>query len=591
MTPPLGFDVAPYDALLLLSFGGPEKPEDVVPFLENVTRGRGIPRERLEEVGEHYFGFGGKSPINDQNRALLAAVREDLAAAGIDLPVYWGNRNWAPYLTDVVEQMRADGVTRAAVFTTSAYSSYSSCRQYRENLYDATVAVPGAPRLDRLRQYYNHPGFVEPFVDATLACLADLPEELRADASLVFVTHSVPTSMNDGSGAEGGAYLRQHESVMSEVARAVAAQTGTTREHELVFCSRSGAPHVPGLEPDVNDRLEELAEQGVRAVVMIPIGFVSDHMEVVYDLDTEAMATAERLGLQARRAATPGTDHRFVAMVRDLVLERAAAERGEAVTRTAVGRLGAGPDLCAPGCCPNPRGPRPALCGRDTVVEDETLVTSAAERTGTVRTVGETAAGTGTSAATRTMVEPETSTTLASPATAGDPAGAGDAADPAHLRDVAVRVATAAADLVREFSAGVVDVADTKSSSVDVVTEVDRRSEELVRDLLARERPRDAVLGEEEGASAGTSGVRWIVDPVDGTVNLVYGIEEYAVSLAAEVDGEPVAAAVVEVTSGTVYAAARGLGATRDGVALRVRPAVEPAQSLVLTGFGYRSAH
>lgn len=358
-------DTTPYDALLLLSFGGPEKPEEVVPFLENVTRGRGIPRERLEVVGEHYFGFGGKSPINDQNRALLAALRADLAEHGVDVPVYWGNRNWGPFLNDAVEEMKADGVQRAAVFTTSAYSSYSSCRQYRENLADVATEVAGAPRLERLRQYYNHPGFVEPFVDATLEALSRIDESVRAEAHLVFVTHSIPTAMNDGSGADGGAYLRQHQDVMAEVAASVSRESGVERQHELVFCSRSGAPHIPWLEPDVNDRLEELAADGVRAVVMIPIGFVSDHMEVVYDLDTEAMATCERLGLVAARAATPGTDHRFVAMVRDLFLERASAERGEALTRTALGRLGAGPDLCAVGCCPNPKAPRPAACGRD----------------------------------------------------------------------------------------------------------------------------------------------------------------------------------------------------------------------------------
>lgn len=357
--------VVPYDALLLLSFGGPEKPEDVVPFLENVTRGRGIPRERLEEVGQHYFGFGGRSPINDQNRALLAAIREDLAAAGVDLPVYWGNRNWDPYLADAVEEMRADGIQRAAVFTTSAYSSYSSCRQYRENLADAVAEVEGAPRLERLRQYYNHPGFVEPFVDETLRALDSLPEAVRDEARLLFVTHSIPTAMNDGSGADGGAYLAQHLSVMAEVVDRVAARTGRTPQHELVYCSRSGAPHVPWLEPDVNDRLEELSAEGVSGVVMVPIGFVSDHMEVVYDLDTEAMATAEGLGMAAARAGTPGTDPRFVALVRDLLLERAAAERGEAPVRVSLGSLGAGPDLCAVGCCPNPRGPRPAACGVD----------------------------------------------------------------------------------------------------------------------------------------------------------------------------------------------------------------------------------
>jgi ferrochelatase len=359
-------DVKPYDALLVLSFGGPEKPEDVVPFLENVTRGRGIPRERLEQVGQHYFLFGGRSPINDQNRALIAALEKDFADQGIDLPVYFGNRNWDPYLADTLEQMVADGVTRAAVFTTSAYSSWSSCRQYRENLFDASAATPGAPRLDRLRQYFNHPGFVEPVVDACVAALSELPDQ-GDRARLVFVTHSIPTEMAETSGgpANSGAYVRQHRSAVDEVARRIRAVTGRAHRHDLVFCSRSGAPSTPWLEPDVNDHLEELATDGVSQVVLVPIGFVSDHMEVIYDLDTEAMATAERLGIRAVRAATSGTDERFVTMVRDLVLERAAAERGEDPERVAVGSLPAGPDLCAVGCCPNPRGPRPALCGVD----------------------------------------------------------------------------------------------------------------------------------------------------------------------------------------------------------------------------------
>ena len=299
-------DTSPYDALLLVSFGGPEKADDVVPFLENVTRGRGIPRERLEEVGEHYFQLGGRSPINDLNRAFLAALREDLAGAGIDLPVYWGNRNWDPYLRDTVAQMAADGITRAACFVTSAYSSYSSCRQYRENLADAVEGVPGAPRLDKLRHYFNHPGFVEPVVDATLAALADLPDAVRDGAHLAFVTHSVPLSMNDGSGPEGGAYVAQHLSVAAEVVERVRQETGRRHPHELVFCSRSGAPHIPWLEPDVNDHLEHLDAIGAAAVVMVPVGFVSDHMEVIYDLDTEALATAEKLGLPATRAATAG---------------------------------------------------------------------------------------------------------------------------------------------------------------------------------------------------------------------------------------------------------------------------------------------
>jgi protoporphyrin/coproporphyrin ferrochelatase len=356
-------DATPYDALLLLSFGGPEKPEDVVPFLENVTRGRGIPRERLEEVGEHYFAFGGRSPINDQNRAFLAALRADLTEHGLDLPVYWGNRNWEPYLPDALAQMTADGVRRAAVFITSAYSSYSSCRQYRENLWDAVEATPGAPELDKLRIYYNHPGFTEPVVDGILAALQELPEAERTGARLVFVTHSIPTAMNDASGPAGGAYEAQHRDVAATIAERVATETGVRRDHDLAFCSRSGAPHIPWLEPDVNDHLEALHDQGVTAVVLCPVGFVSDHMEVVYDLDTEALATAERLGLHAVRSATAGTDARFVAAVRDLLLERAAAERGEPVTRDAVGALGPAWDRCRPGCCANARGPRPALCG------------------------------------------------------------------------------------------------------------------------------------------------------------------------------------------------------------------------------------
>lgn len=353
-------DVAPYDALLLVSFGGPEKPEDVVPFLENVTRGRGIPRERLEEVGEHYFLFGGRSPINDLNRAFLDRLREDLAGSGLDIPVYWGNRNWDPYLTDTLRQMRDDGITRAACFLTSAYSSYSSCRQYRENLAAAVAEVEGAPRLDRLRVYWNHPGFLDSVADAVLAALAELPDELRDEADLVFVTHSIPLSMNEASGPRGSAYVRQHEAAMGHIASVVRAETGRRRRENLVYCSRSGAPHIPWLEPDVNDHLEGLAEEGRRAAVLIPLGFVSDHMEVIYDLDTEAMQTAEKLGMSVVRAATPGVDPRFVATVRDLLLERAAAERGETVERT-VACGTAEPDLCPAGCCANPRGPIPAL--------------------------------------------------------------------------------------------------------------------------------------------------------------------------------------------------------------------------------------
>jgi ferrochelatase len=359
-------DPAPYDALLLVSFGGPERPEDVVPFLRNVTRGRGIPDERLAAVGEHYFAFGGRSPINDQHRGLVAAIEEDLRSHGLDLPVYWGNRNWDPLLADTLRQMRDDGITRAACFVTSAYSSYSGCRQYREDLAAAVAAVPGAPRLDRLRQYFNHPGFVEPMVDNTLDAIAGLPGEGRHEAHLVFVTHSIPESMAEASGPRGHAYVEQHRSVVAEVAEQVRDRTGHRYPHELVYCSRSGAPHVPWLEPDVNDHLRNLADKGVAAAVVVPIGFVSDHMEVVWDLDTEAAATADEVGLGFARAATCGVDPRFAAVARELLLERAAAERGDdaELVRPSVGSLPPAWDLCPGTCCPNPRAALPVIGGR-----------------------------------------------------------------------------------------------------------------------------------------------------------------------------------------------------------------------------------
>ncbi|MFG2822021.1 ferrochelatase [Kitasatospora sp. NPDC048365] len=370
-------DHAPYDALLLLSFGGPEAPEDVVPFLENVTRGRGIPKERLTEVGKHYFLFGGVSPINAQNRELLAALRKDFAEHGLGLPVYWGNRNWAPYLVDTLREIAADGHRRILVLATSAYAGYSGCRQYRENLADALaqLAAEGAPELtvDKLRHFYNHPGFVRPMVDATLAALAELPAGVRDGARIAFTTHSIPTAMADASGdpedpareLPGGAYVAQHLDVARLIAEAVAEATGVAgRPWELVYQSRSGAPHIPWLEPDICDHLEAQHADGAPAVVMVPIGFVSDHMEVKYDLDTEALAKAAELGLPAARAATVGTDPRFTAAVRELVLERAAGERGEPVARCALGALGPSHDVCAVACCPNPRAPRPAAAQR-----------------------------------------------------------------------------------------------------------------------------------------------------------------------------------------------------------------------------------
>ncbi|GGW50883.1 ferrochelatase [Streptomyces xantholiticus] len=366
-------DPAPYDALLLLSFGGPEGPDDVVPFLENVTRGRGIPKERLKEVGQHYFLFGGVSPINDQNRALLDALRKDFAEHDLDLPVYWGNRNWAPYLTDTLREMTDAGHRRIAVLATSAYASYSGCRQYRENLADGLATLEGEgrelPRVDKLRHYFNHPGFVRPMIDGVLASLADLPEDVRVGAHLAFTTHSIPTSAADSSGpgpdhGDGGAYVRQHLDVARVIADAVADETGVRHPWELVYQSRSGAPHIPWLEPDICDHLEALHGSGAPAVVMVPIGFVSDHMEVLYDLDTEATAKAAELGLPVRRAATVGADPRFAGAVRDLLLERAATERGVPAERCALGALGASHDLCPVGCCPA-RAPKPAAAGAD----------------------------------------------------------------------------------------------------------------------------------------------------------------------------------------------------------------------------------
>ncbi len=368
----------PYDAVLLLSFGGPEEPDDVMPFLRKVTGGRGIPDERLAEVAEHYHHFGGRSPINDQCRALLAAIRADLAAHEVDLPVYWGNRNWAPLLADTLRSMRADGVRRAAVFATSAYASYSGCRQYREDLAAATAEVaadPGphshpVPGLTKLRHYFNHPGFVEPTVELVLAALDRLPADVRDSAPLAFVTHSIPIGMDDGAGPMGNAYSGQHRVMAGFVAARVAEVTGIERDHALVFCSRSGPPTQPWLEPDVNDHLRELSAAGTRAVVTVPFGFVSDHMEVIYDIDEEAAATAAELGVAHVRAGTVGTDTRFVAVPRQLLLERVAADRalvgaGTPPARPAEGAWPVSYDVCPVGCCPNPRGPKPALCGMD----------------------------------------------------------------------------------------------------------------------------------------------------------------------------------------------------------------------------------
>lgn len=339
-----------YEALLLLSFGGPEGPDEVLPFLRNVTRGRGIPDSRLAAVAEHYEHFGGVSPINAQNRALLAAVAKDFGEHGIDLPLYWGNRNWHPLLPDTVRQMRDDGVRRALVFTTSATSSYSSCRQYRENLAAAQASVDGAPELVKLRHYFDHPGFIAANAAGVRAALAELP-----DARLVFTAHSIPVSMNETSGPAGGLYLAEQRETARLVASAV---RGPDAEFDLVWQSRSGPPQVPWLEPDINDQLRALAASGVRDVVVSPTGFVSDHMEVVWDLDTEARETAAAVGLNYRRASTAGTHPAFVAMVRELVLEELTG-----APRELLGDLGVCGWECPLGCCPAPQRPGRAGSG------------------------------------------------------------------------------------------------------------------------------------------------------------------------------------------------------------------------------------
>jgi ferrochelatase len=332
------------EALLVLSFGGPEGPDDVIPFLENVTRGRGIPRERLEAVAEHYHHFGGVSPINGQNKALIAAVEKELAAAGIDLPIYWGNRNWAPYVEDTWRQLADDGIEHVYVFATSAYASFSGCRQYHEDIARARVAFGGGPTAEKLPHYFDAPGFVQAHADALAAALKSLPEDLRGSARLVATAHSIPDAMAAVAGPGGGAY----EAELMAAAQQVVDAAAPGRSFDLVWQSRSGPPSVPWLEPDINDHLRTLAEAGEAAVVVFPIGFISDHLEVIWDLDNEARETAAELGLAFARAGTAGTHPAFVASIRDLLEERRAG---------AVPRLGTN---CPAGCCFVARSGRPA---------------------------------------------------------------------------------------------------------------------------------------------------------------------------------------------------------------------------------------
>lgn len=323
----------PYDAVLFVSFGGPEGTDDVIPFLENVLRGRNVPPERMLQVAKHYELFGGVSPINQQNRNLIAALKTELTTNGPNLPIYWGNRNWHPLLPDTLKQMADDGIKRAIAFVTSAYSSYSSCRQYRENIRDAQAAVgPTAPEVDKIRAFYNHPLFIEANIDQIRKALSAAGEH----PGLVFTAHSIPESM-----AGNCEYVLQ----LTEASRLVAESLGQ-EDWQLVYQSRSGSPTQPWLGPDICDHLRELKAKGVTDVVVAPIGFVSDHMEVIYDLDVQAKKVADELGIRMVRAATAGTHPLFVQMIRELLLERTLG-----TPASVIGLHGPSHDVCADDCC------------------------------------------------------------------------------------------------------------------------------------------------------------------------------------------------------------------------------------------------
>ncbi len=328
-----------YDAILWVSFGGPEKEEDVIPFLENVLRGKNVPRERMLAVAEHYYHFGGRSPINQQNRELIRALEAELAAHGPHLPVYWGNRNWHPLLTDTMAKMKADGVRHALAFATAAYSSYSSCRQYLENIENARAAAgEGAPVIDKIRPFYNHPGYIAAMTEQVQQALAQFPAEGRSSAHIVYTAHSIPLRM-----AENCQYAQQ----LLEASSLVSVALGRSGD-PLVYQSRSGPPTQPWLCPDILEHLREIGRAAqVRDVVIVPIGFVSDHIEVLYDLDTEARQLCAELGLNMVRAAAVGTNPSFARMVRELILERMEENSG----RPCVGNIGPWPDVCPAGCC------------------------------------------------------------------------------------------------------------------------------------------------------------------------------------------------------------------------------------------------
>ena len=333
-----------YDALLVVSFGGPEAHGEVVPFLENVLRGKNVPRERMLEVAEHYYHFEGISPINDQNRALIAALRPALDAAGIPLPIYWGNRNWHPMLADTLRQMANDGVKRALAYVTSAFSSYSGCRQYRQDIEAARAIVgPAAPEIDKLRVFFNHPGFISAVTARVQYAFGQIPEGRRAAAALIYTAHSIPVSMAQGCG-----YVAQLQESAGLVTQAIGHSS-----HTLVYQSRSGPPSQPWLEPDVCAHLREVRAAGVTDAVVVPLGFISDHMEVLYDLDTEAAELSKQIGLNMVRAGTAGTHPGLIRTIVDLVGERLDPTR----PRLTLGTLPARPDTCPADCCPAPARP------------------------------------------------------------------------------------------------------------------------------------------------------------------------------------------------------------------------------------------
>lgn len=344
-------DQSDYDAILVVSFGGPEKRDDVIPFLENVLCGKPVPRERMLEVAEHYYHFDGVSPINQQARQLIAVLRTELDRAGIDLPIYWGNRNWHPMLPDTLRQMERDGIKRALALFTSAYSSYSGCRQYRENIINAREEVgPGAPQIDKLRVFYNHPGFITANVDQIRKALEQLPPEARSNCRIAFTAHSIPLSMSNNC-----SYVKQLEESCRLVAESLQVGTG---QWQLVYQSRSGRPGDPWLEPDIGDHIRELAKQGVQSLVIAPIGFISDHMEVLFDLDEEARTICTEHGMTMVRAGSAGTHPAFVECLRELIEERL----GRRTERRALGQFGPSHDVCPADCCLYTV--RPAAAGR-----------------------------------------------------------------------------------------------------------------------------------------------------------------------------------------------------------------------------------